>query len=77
MEEKNHSVKAQTKIVLAKYKRCSTDNQDPLFILQEEILDKEISRMIEDNPDITYEILNFVRFCLYQERILKDLDSKE
>ncbi len=69
MEEKNHSVKAQTKIVLAKYKRCSTDNQDPLFILQEEILDKEISRMIEDNPDITYEILNFEDFAVSGKNI--------
>jgi DNA invertase Pin-like site-specific DNA recombinase len=57
MEENNTSIKAQTKITLSKYKRCSTDNQE--LTLQDEILEKHIKRLREDNPLITYEILNF------------------
>jgi len=69
MDDKNHEIKAQAKIVLAKYKRCSTDNQDPLFILQEEILDKKISRMKEDNLEIIYEVLNFEDFAISGKNI--------
>jgi len=55
--KENNSIKAQTKIVLAKYKRCSTDNQE--LTLQDEVLEKHIKRLKEDNPLIDYEILNF------------------
>jgi len=65
MEETNQnntSIKAQTKIVLAKYKRCSTDNQE--LILQDEILEKHISRIKEDNPGKEYEVLDFSDFAV-------------
>jgi len=62
MEEKNHSSKAHAKIILAKYKRCSTDNQE--LILQDEVLDKHISRMREDNKDKEYEVLSFEDFAV-------------
>lgn len=62
MEQENSIAKPQTKIVLAKYKRCSTDNQE--LTLQEEILDKEIKRFIEDNPHLNVEVLDFEDFAL-------------
>lgn len=62
LAKENHSTKAQAKITLAKYKRCSTDNQE--LILQDEVLDKHISRMREDNPSITYEVLDFEDFAV-------------
>ncbi len=62
MDDKSHSTKAQAKIVLAKYKRCSTDNQE--LELQDEVLEKHISRMREDNPDKQYEVLNFEDFAV-------------
>jgi len=64
MDNNNNGIQAPAKITIAKYKRCSTDNQDPLFVLQEEILEKKISRMKEDSPKITYEVLNFEDFAV-------------
>lgn len=58
--EKNNTTKAHAKITVAKYMRCSTDNQE--LILQEEILDKQISRMREDNPSVEYDIITFKDF---------------
>jgi len=62
MDDKNHEIKAQAKIVLAKYKRCSTDNQE--LILQDEVLDKHIARLKEDNPEKEYEVLDFEDFAV-------------
>jgi len=58
----NNITKPHTKIVLAKYKRCSTDNQE--LKLQDEVLEKHIARMIEDNPDKDYEVLDFEDFAM-------------
>ena len=69
MEDNNHSIKAPAKITIAKYKRCSTDNQDPLFVLQEEILEKKIARMREDNKETVYEVLNFEDFAVSGKNI--------
>jgi len=55
-------IKLQTKIRIAKYKRCSTDNQE--LTLQEDILSKDIRRFKEDNPNIEIEILNFEDFAI-------------
>jgi len=61
--KKNNNIpKAHAKIVLAKYKRCSTDNQE--LKLQDEILEKYIKRMKEDNTEITYEVLDFEDFAV-------------
>jgi len=57
MEQENNSSKAHTKITLAKYKRCSTDNQE--LTLQNDILEKQVNRLKEDNPTIEYEVLDF------------------
>ena len=57
MIENNNSSKAQTKITIAKYKRCSTDKQE--LELQEESLNRFIERLKEDNPNNIYEILDF------------------
>ncbi len=62
MGDKNQSTKAQAKIILAKYKRCSTDNQE--LVLQDEVLEKYISRLKEDNPEKEYEVLNFEDFAV-------------
>ena len=62
MDEKNHSIKAQAKITLAKYKRCSTDNQE--LELQDEVLSKCVSRLKEDNPEKEYEVLDFEDFAV-------------
>ncbi len=62
MGDKNHSIKAHAKIILAKYKRCSTDNQE--LELQDEVLEKQISRMREDNPNNEYNVLNFEDFAV-------------
>jgi len=62
MDDKNQSTKAQAKITLAKYKRCSTDNQE--LQLQEDVIDKHISRMREDNPNTEYQVLNFEDFAI-------------
>lgn len=61
-EEKNTSTKAQAKITLAKYKRCSTDNQE--LKLQDDILEKCISRIKEDNPEKEYMVLDFEDFAV-------------
>jgi len=62
IEEKNTSTKAQAKIILAKYKRCSTDNQE--IQLQDEILEKFINRIKEDNKEKEYEVLDFEDFAV-------------
>lgn len=62
MGEKNNEIKAHAKIILAKYRRCSTDNQ--LLVLQDESLNKHISRMVDDNKNINYEILDFQDFAI-------------
>jgi len=62
LSKKNNSIKAHTKITLAKYKRCSTDKQE--LELQDEVLEKCISRLKEDNPNTEYEILDFKDFAL-------------
>jgi len=69
MDNNNTSIQAPAKITLAKYKRCSTDNQDPFFILQEEVLEKKINRIKEDNKEITYEVLNFEDFAVSGKNI--------
>ncbi len=61
-EQNSNIIKPQTKIVLAKYKRCSTDNQE--LVLQDEILEKHIKRMKEDNPEKEYEVLSFEDFAV-------------
>jgi len=85
MDDNNNSIQAPAKITIAKYKRCSTDNQDPLFVLQEEVLEKKISRMKEDNPNIIYEVLNFEDFALSGKnmerpgfsRMMESVDKKK
>lgn len=67
MEDKNIVIKPHTKITLAKYKRCSTDNQE--LILQDEILEKYINRLIEDNPEIEYNVLDFEDFAVSGKNI--------
>jgi DNA invertase Pin-like site-specific DNA recombinase len=57
MDENNNNILAQTKITIAKYKRCSTDNQE--LLLQDEVLEKAIKRLREDNKNINYDILDF------------------
>ena len=58
--DKNDNIaKARAKIILAKYKRCSTINQDQEMLLQEEALNLHIERMKEDNPLMEYIILEF------------------
>ena len=56
----NNFTKPPAKITIAKYTRCSTDNQD--LTLQKETLDKFIERLMEDNPNNTYEVLEFNDF---------------
>jgi len=58
----NTTTKPQTKIAIAKYKRCSTDNQE--LTLQDDILEKEIKRFKEDNPNVEVVIFNFEDFAL-------------
>lgn len=55
----NDMSKARAKIVLAKYKRCSTANQDQEMLLQDEALNLHIKRMREDNPGTEYIVLEF------------------
>jgi len=62
MDDKNHSIKAPAKITLAKYKRVSTDNQE--LTLQNEVLDKHIQRLKEDNPQTEYSVLDFEDFAI-------------
>jgi len=62
MDKKNNITKAHAKITLAKYKRCSTDNQE--LRLQDESLKKYINRIKEDNPHKEYEVLDFEDFAL-------------
>ena len=62
IEEKSKSIKAQAKIILAKYKRCSTDNQE--LKIQDDVLEKCINRIKEDNPGKEYEVLNFEDFAV-------------
>jgi len=62
MEQNNHITKAQAKITIAKYKRCSTDNQE--LLLQDEVLEKTIKRLREDNLETEYEVLSFEDFAV-------------
>jgi len=62
LDKKSNITKPQTKIVLAKYKRCSTDNQE--LTLQDDVLNKHISRMMEDNPGIEYVVEEFEDFAI-------------
>lgn len=48
--------------IIAKYRRCSTDNQE--LTLQDEVLNKAINRIKEDNPDKQYEILDFSDYAI-------------
>ena len=59
--ENNNSIKAPALITIAKYKRVSTDNQE--LTLQNEILDKHIKRLKEDNPSKKYNVLDFEDFA--------------
>ena len=52
-----HTKMTEQNIVVAKYKRCSTDKQD--LDLQDQILNKTIRRLKEDNPKNRYRILDF------------------
>jgi len=61
-DTKNNSIKVHTKITIAKYKRCSTDKQE--LKLQDDILEKQIARMKEDNPNQDYEVLDFEDFAV-------------
>jgi len=74
MKHENQSTKAHAKITLAKYKRCSTDNQE--LELQNEVLDKQISRMKEDNPNNEYEILDFEDFAVSGKSIERPMFQK-
>jgi DNA invertase Pin-like site-specific DNA recombinase len=62
MEQNNNITKAQAKITIAKYKRCSTDNQE--LVLQDDVLEKSIKRLREDNPSIEYDVLDFQDFAI-------------
>lgn len=57
MEQNNNIIKAENKITIAKYKRCSTDNQE--LTLQDESIEKHLRRLKEDNPTKNYEIIDF------------------
>lgn len=62
MVDENNVIEAPTKITIAKYKRSSTDNQE--LTLQDEIIEKEIKRLRENNPNILYEVINFEDFAI-------------
>jgi len=61
MGENNNMIKAPAKITIAKYRRVSTDNQE--LTLQDEVLEKHIQRLREDNPLNKYEVLDFKDFA--------------
>jgi len=61
-QENNNLMNPCAKIVLAKYKRCSTDNQE--LKLQDDVLEKHIARIREDNPKNEYEVLDFEDFAV-------------
>lgn len=67
LEQNNNITKALAKITIAKYKRCSTDNQE--LDLQEEIISKYIERLKEDNSHIEYEVLDFSDFAVSGKNI--------
>jgi len=58
----NNIIKPHGKIVLAKYKRCSTDNQE--LKIQDDVLEKHIARLREDTPENEYEVLDFEDFAV-------------
>jgi len=62
MEPNNNITKAPAKITIAKYRRVSTDNQE--LELQNDVLNKHIERLKEDNPQIEYEVLDFKDFAV-------------
>ncbi len=51
-----------TTIIIAKYKRCSTEKQE--LTLQDDVLEKAIDRLKEDNPNNTYNVLEFVDYAI-------------
>jgi DNA invertase Pin-like site-specific DNA recombinase len=62
IEQNNNNTKAQAKITIAKYMRCSTDNQE--LDLQNDVLEKTIKRLREDNPTTEYSVLDFKDFAV-------------
>lgn len=69
-QDKNHSIKAKAKITIAKYRRVSTDNQE--LELQNEVLEKHIERLKEDNPNIEYSVLDFKDFAVSGKSIERE-----
>jgi len=62
MTQNNNTIQAPAKITIAKYRRVSTDNQE--LSLQDEVLNKYIDRLKEDNPTTEYKILDFKDFAI-------------
>lgn len=62
ISEKSNGSEAGAKITIAKYRRVSTDNQE--LNLQNDVLNKHIERLKEDNPSASYEILDFKDFAV-------------
>lgn len=62
LEQNNNSTKAPAIITIAKYRRVSTDNQE--LELQNEVLEKHIQRLREDNATIQYDALDFKDFAV-------------
>ena len=62
MEQNNHMIKAPAKMTIAKYRRVSTDNQE--LELQNDVLNRHIERLKEDNPETEYEVLDFKDFAV-------------
>lgn len=58
----SNGIKAEALIRLAKYRRCSTDNQE--LTLQNETLEKKIARLKEDNPNNNYQISDYQDFAV-------------
>lgn len=83
MELEETTLKQQKIIRIGKYKRCSTAKQE--LILQEDSLTKFITRLKEDNPTNTYEVVDYSddgisgtttdRPAL--QRLLTDIDKKK
>ena len=63
MEENNKTIKPHANIILiGKYKRCSTNNQD--MALQDDVLEKHISRMRQDNPSNEYVVKEYEDYAV-------------
>ncbi len=61
-EQKKQITKPHARIRVAKYKRCSTDNQE--LTLQEEAIQTHLKRLREDNPNTEYIVTNFEDFAV-------------